>query len=39
MLLSGERGMSNSLVPAWTLSTLAVPTIFPVTLSEDKTHS
>ena len=32
MLDSGLRGMSRILVPAWTLSWLAVPTIFPVTL-------
>ena len=36
MLFSGFRGMSSSLVPAWTLSWLAVPTIFPVTLREEK---
>lgn len=35
MLFSGLRGMSSSLVPVWTLSWLAVPTIFPVTLSEE----
>lgn len=35
MLFSGLRGISSSLVPAWTLSWLAVPTIFPVTLEED----
>lgn len=28
--------MSSSLVPAWTLSWLAVPTIFPVTLRTEK---
>lgn len=32
MLVSGLRGMSSILVPACTLSWLAVPTIFPVTL-------
>lgn len=38
MLFSGLRGISSSLVPAWTLSWLAVPTIFPVTLEEERTR-
>lgn len=36
MLFSGLSGMSSSLVPAWMLSWLAVPTIFPVTLQAEK---
>lgn len=39
MLFSGLSGMSRSLVPAWMLSWLAVPTIFPVTLCGEKCFS
>lgn len=38
MLFSGLSGMSRILVPAWMLSWLAVPTIFPVTLCERQVY-